>query len=63
MGQLWEVVNMKKVLVALLIMLYVSMPLWTIEKETVLVCNIETKQLCEYNVQTGEFNCFQELCK
>ena len=54
---------MKKVLVALLVMLYVSMPLWMIEKETVLVCDIETKQLCEYNVQTDEFNCFQELYK
>ena len=54
---------MKKVLVALLITLYVSMPLWMFEKETILVCNIETKQLCEYNVQTNEFDCFQELCK
>lgn len=54
---------MEKVLVSLLIMLYVSMPLWTIGKETILVCDIETKQLCEYNLQTDEFNCFQELCK
>ena len=63
MGKPWEVVNMKKVLVALLITLYVSMPLWMFEKETILVCDIETKQLCEYNVQTDEFDCFQELGK
>ena len=54
---------MKKVLVALLITLYVSMPLWTFEKETILVCDIETKQLCEYNVPKDEFDCFQQLYK
>lgn len=54
---------MKKVLLTMLLVLYASMPLLATEQEIVQVCNLETKELCEYNVVSGELNCFEKLCK
>ncbi|UUG68610.1 hypothetical protein YPHTV1_00048 [Halomonas phage YPHTV-1] len=55
---------MRKAVISVFILVYALMPFIEVESDTVEVCNINTKQLCDYNIKTDEFkNCEDIQCE
>ncbi|MYL56326.1 hypothetical protein GLW20_02275 [Virgibacillus halodenitrificans] len=55
---------MRKAVISVFILVYALMPFIEVESDTVEVCNINTKQLCEYNLEKQVFiNCEDIQCK
>jgi len=52
-------------MMSLLILFYASVPVWVGQETKILkVCNVETREICEVDANTGELiKCTNELCE